>query len=69
MTAMRDGELFLFVSDAVLAIHGLYGAFYRNNRGSTRVLICANDGFGQRFSAKARLPVNPGETPPRRASR
>jgi uncharacterized protein (DUF2235 family) len=38
--ATRDGELFLFVNDAVLAIPGLYDFFYwQNNKGSTRVLI------------------------------
>jgi hypothetical protein len=37
--ATRDGELFLFVNDAVIGIPGLYKTFYRNNRGSTRVLI------------------------------
>jgi uncharacterized protein (DUF2235 family) len=39
ITATRDGELFLFVNDAVLGIPGLYGTFYRNNRGSTKVTI------------------------------
>jgi uncharacterized protein (DUF2235 family) len=39
VAATRDGELFLFVNDAVIGIPGLYEAFYRNNKGSTKVLI------------------------------
>ncbi|MGA7485956.1 MAG: DUF2235 domain-containing protein [Xanthobacteraceae bacterium] len=39
ITATRDGELFLFVNDAVIGIPGLYGVFYRNNQGSTTVTI------------------------------
>jgi Uncharacterized alpha/beta hydrolase domain (DUF2235) len=35
----RDGELFLFVNDAVIGIPGLYGKYYENNKGSTRVVI------------------------------
>ena len=37
--APRDGELFLFVNDAVIGIPGLYGRFYKNNKGSSRVVI------------------------------
>ena len=37
--APRDGELFLFVNDAVIGIPGLYGRLYKNNEGSTRVVI------------------------------
>ena len=37
--ATRDGELFLFVNDAVLGIPGRYNYFYRNNQGSTQVTI------------------------------
>jgi uncharacterized protein (DUF2235 family) len=37
--APRDGELFLFVNDAVIGIPGLYGKFYENNQGSSRVAI------------------------------
>jgi len=37
--APRDGELFLFVNDAVFGIPGFYGKFYKNNEGSTRVVI------------------------------
>jgi uncharacterized protein (DUF2235 family) len=39
ITATRDGELFLFVNDAVIAIPGLYDYFYRNNKGSAKVTI------------------------------
>ncbi len=39
ITATRDGELFLFVNDAVLAIPGHYGYFYRNNTGTAKVTI------------------------------
>jgi hypothetical protein len=39
--ATRDGELFLFVNDAVTAIPRWYDLFYRNNDGSTRVLLFA----------------------------
>ena len=35
----RAGELFLFVNDAVIALPWIYDVFYRNNKGSTRVLI------------------------------
>jgi hypothetical protein len=37
--ARRDGELFLFVNDAVIGIPGLYGGFYNNNQGASRVII------------------------------
>jgi hypothetical protein len=37
--ATRDGELFLFVNDAVIGIPGLYDFFYRDNSGSTKVKI------------------------------
>ena len=39
ITATRDGELFLFVNDAVLAVPGLYGYFYDNNTGTAEVMI------------------------------
>jgi len=39
--ATRDGELFLFVNDATIGIPGWYDVFYKNNRGSTRVLLFA----------------------------
>jgi hypothetical protein len=39
MRATRDGELFLFVNDAVLGIPGLEGLFYSNNVGSADVTI------------------------------
>lgn len=39
VTATRNGELFLFVNDAVIGIPRLYGWFYGDNQGSTRVLI------------------------------
>jgi len=37
--ATRDGELFLFVNDAVIGVPGFYSYFYKNNRGSTKVMI------------------------------
>ena len=37
--ATRDGELFLYVNDAIVAIPGLYGLFYKNNEGSAKVVI------------------------------
>jgi uncharacterized protein (DUF2235 family) len=39
MRATRDGELFLFVNDAVLGMPGLEGVFYSNNVGSADVTI------------------------------
>jgi hypothetical protein len=39
LRAKRDGELFLFVNDAVIGAPKLYDLFYKNNLGSTRVLI------------------------------
>jgi|tagenome__1003787_1003787.scaffolds.fasta_scaffold20979944_2 uncharacterized protein (DUF2235 family) len=39
MRATRDGELFLFVNDAVLGVPGLEGVFYSNNVGSADVTI------------------------------
>ena len=39
MRATRDGELFLFVNDAVLGVPGLEGVFYSNNAGSADVTI------------------------------
>jgi hypothetical protein len=35
----RDGELFLYVNDAVLGVPGLAGIFYRNNRGTVMVNV------------------------------
>lgn len=37
--ATKDGRLFLFVNDAVLAIPGYYGIFYKDNRGTADVTI------------------------------
>jgi len=37
--ATRDGELFLFVNDAVIGIPGLFGIFYSNNKGTAKVTI------------------------------
>jgi hypothetical protein len=39
MRATGDGELFLFVNDAVLGVPGLKGFFYSNNVGSAVVTI------------------------------
>jgi hypothetical protein len=39
LRATRDGELFLFVNDAVLGVPGFEGVFYANNRGSADVTI------------------------------
>ena len=35
----RDGELFIFVNDAVIGIPGLYDFFYRNNSGSGTITV------------------------------
>jgi hypothetical protein len=35
----RSGELFIFVNDAVLAIPGLYDAFYGNNKGTGKLTV------------------------------
>ncbi len=37
--ATRNGELYLFVNDAVLGIPGLYGYFYSDNTGTAEVTI------------------------------
>ncbi len=39
MRAEGDGELFLFVNDAVLGVPGLEGLFYSNNVGNADVTI------------------------------
>jgi hypothetical protein len=39
MHATRDGELFIFVNDAVLGVPGLEGVFYSNNVGTADVTI------------------------------
>lgn len=39
VTATRNGELFLFVNEAVVGLPGLYDVFYKHNSGSTKVLI------------------------------
>ena len=39
LRATRDGELFLFVNDAVLGVPGFEGVFYANNRGTADVSI------------------------------
>jgi uncharacterized protein (DUF2235 family) len=39
ITATRDGELFLFVNDAVIGVPGFYDYFYKNNQGSAKVTI------------------------------
>jgi hypothetical protein len=41
MRATRDGELFLFVNDAVPGIPGLEGVFYSNNVGRADVTVSA----------------------------
>jgi uncharacterized protein (DUF2235 family) len=35
----RDGELFIFVNDAVIGIPGLYDLFYRNNKGAANLTV------------------------------
>jgi uncharacterized protein (DUF2235 family) len=35
----RDGELFVFVNDAVVGIPGLYDLLYRNNQGSAKLVV------------------------------
>ena len=35
----RDGELFVFVNEAVIGLPGLYRAFYRNNTGMARLTV------------------------------
>jgi hypothetical protein len=35
----RDGELFIFVNDAVIGIPGLYNFFYRNNGGGGKIRV------------------------------
>ena len=37
--ATRDGELFLFVNDAVIGVPGLAGVFYANNIGTADVTV------------------------------
>jgi hypothetical protein len=37
--ATRDGELFVFVNDAVIGIPGLYDAFYKNNGGAADLVV------------------------------
>jgi uncharacterized protein (DUF2235 family) len=37
--ATRDGELFVFVNDAVIGIPGLYDLFYRNNSGAADLVV------------------------------
>jgi len=39
MKATKSGELFLYVNDAIIAIPPLYDLFYKNNAGSTKVVI------------------------------
>lgn len=39
MTPTRDGELFIFVNDAVIGIPRLYDTFYRNNHGTAQVTV------------------------------
>jgi uncharacterized protein (DUF2235 family) len=39
ITATRDGELFLFVNDAVIGFPRLYDHFYKNHKGSATVTI------------------------------
>ena len=35
----RDGELFLYVNDAVIGLPWFTDAFYRNNRGTARIIV------------------------------
>jgi hypothetical protein len=37
--ATRNGEIFVFVNDAVIGIPGLYNLFYRNNGGAADLVI------------------------------
>jgi hypothetical protein len=46
-TTDSDGELFLFVNDAVLALPGMADSFYRNNRGTATVQVAPVQNDGQ----------------------
>jgi hypothetical protein len=35
----RGGQLYIFVNDAVIGFPGLYGAFYRNNKGTGQLTV------------------------------
>lgn len=35
----HDGELFLYVNDAVLALPGLYGVLYEQNEGTAEIRV------------------------------
>lgn len=35
----RDGELFVFVNDAVVGVPGLYDLLYRNNQGAAKLVV------------------------------
>lgn len=39
MRPTRDGELFVFVNDAVIGLPLLYDRFYRNNHGSAKIFV------------------------------
>jgi hypothetical protein len=38
-TANRDGEVFLYVNDAALALPWLYSTYYKNNQGAAKISI------------------------------
>ncbi len=35
----RDGQLYIFVNDAVIGIPGLYGVLYKDNEGTAELTI------------------------------
>ena len=35
----REGQLYIFVNDAVIGIPGLYGALYKNNKGTGKLTV------------------------------
>jgi uncharacterized protein (DUF2235 family) len=57
--ARRDGELFLFVNDAVIGVPGIGQPFYRNNRGQASVTV---ERLGRR-DTPAR-PIRANQIPP-----
>jgi hypothetical protein len=35
----REGQLYIFVNDAVIGVPGLYGVLYKNNKGTGKLTV------------------------------
>lgn len=65
-TASRDGELFLYLSDAIVPVPYIANWFYSNNCGSAAVTVGPSPSASAASTAEATPPAPAGENCPRR---